>query len=66
MHFNENQANALKYLDSLAISTKNSTKNTYPARVYLLKGNIYFKFDNQVKALENYLIGLKYAKEKRT
>lgn len=65
MHFNENQANALKYLDSLAISTKNSTKNTYPARVYLLKGNIYFKFDNQVKALENYLIGLKYAKEKK-
>lgn len=64
MHFNENLPNALKYLDSLAVITKNSTKNTYPARVYLLKGNVFFNSDNQVKALENYILGLKYAKEK--
>lgn len=64
MHFNETLPNALKYLDSLAVITKNSTKNTYPARVYLLKGNVFFNSDNQVKALENYILGLKYAKEK--
>ncbi|MDQ0784484.1 AraC family transcriptional regulator [Chryseobacterium sp. W4I1] len=64
MHFNEDLPIALKYLDSLTVITKNSTKNTYPARIYLLKGNIFFNSDNQIKALENYNLGLKYAKEK--
>ncbi|MCS3532553.1 helix-turn-helix domain-containing protein [Chryseobacterium sp. JUb7] len=64
-HLSENQDISLRYLDSLLVFTKNSTKNTYPARVYLLKGNLYYKFDNQSKALENYLLALKYAKEKK-
>ena len=64
MHFNETLPKALKYLDSLQSITKLSKKNTYPARVYLLKGNLFFRFDHGKEALDNYILGLKYAKEK--
>ncbi|NML70761.1 helix-turn-helix transcriptional regulator [Chryseobacterium sp. RP-3-3] len=64
MHFNEPYSSALKYLDSVQSFTGNSKKNTYPARIYLLRGNIYFRYDHQKEALNNYILGLKYAKEK--
>ncbi|MEF9476464.1 hypothetical protein OWR28_00630 [Chryseobacterium sp. 1B4] len=64
LHFDETLPNALKYLDSLQYITKNSKENTYPARIYLLKGNLYFRTDNLQAALNNYILGLKYAKEK--
>ncbi|MDR4893167.1 MULTISPECIES: helix-turn-helix domain-containing protein [unclassified Chryseobacterium] len=64
LHFEENLPNALKYLDSLQHITQNSKENTYPARTYLLKGNLYFRNDNLQSALNNYILGLKYAKEK--
>lgn len=64
LHFDEDLPNALKYLDSLQRITRNSKENIYPARVYLLRGNLYFKTDNLQAALNNYILGLKYAKEK--
>jgi len=64
MHFNESFPKALKYLDSVQFLTRNSEKETYPARTYLLRGNLYFRYDRQKEALNNYVIGLKYAKEK--
>lgn len=64
LHFEENLPNALKYLDSLQQITRNSKENIYPARIYLLKGNLYFRNDNLQAALNNYILGLKYAKEK--
>ncbi|ANF50072.1 hypothetical protein A0O34_05910 [Chryseobacterium glaciei] len=65
MHFNEPFLNALKYLDSVQSFTRDSKKETYPARIYLLRGNLYFRYDHQKEALNNYILGLKYAKEKR-
>ncbi|MDQ0067356.1 helix-turn-helix domain-containing protein [Chryseobacterium lathyri] len=65
LHFDETLPNALKYLDSLQLITKNSKEDYYPARTYLLRGNLYFKSDNLQAALNNYVLGLKYAKEKR-
>ena len=64
LHFDEDLPNALKYLDSLQHFTQNSKENTYPARIYLLRGNLYFRNDNLQSALNNYILGLKYAKEK--
>ncbi|WP_265129416.1 helix-turn-helix domain-containing protein [Chryseobacterium oranimense] len=64
MYANEDQKNALKYIDSLAEITKNLKDDAYPTRIYLLKANVYFKFNNQKEALNNYIIGLKYAKQK--
>lgn len=64
LHFEEDLPDALKYLDSLQHITQNSKENTYPARIYLLRGNLYFKTDNLQAALNNYILGLKYAKEK--
>ncbi|GEN78233.1 helix-turn-helix domain-containing protein [Chryseobacterium hagamense] len=64
MHFNESFIKALKYLDSVQVLTKNTKKEGYPARIYLLKGNLFFRYDHQKEALNNYVIGLKYAKEK--
>ncbi|MDV7698418.1 helix-turn-helix domain-containing protein [Chryseobacterium soli] len=64
MYVNQNEKNALKYIDSLAELTRNSEENIYPTRIYLLKANVYFKFNNQKEALNNYIIGLKYAKQK--
>ncbi|WP_431610961.1 helix-turn-helix domain-containing protein [Chryseobacterium sp. 'Rf worker isolate 10'] len=63
-HFEENLSDALKDLDSLQHITQNSKQNTYPARIYLLRGNLYFRNDNLQSALNNYILGLKYAKEK--
>ncbi|MFZ4930048.1 helix-turn-helix domain-containing protein [Chryseobacterium sp. Mn2064] len=65
LHFDETLPNALKYLDSLQQLTKNSKENRYPARTYLLKGNLYFRTENLQLALNNYILGLKYAKEKK-
>ncbi|MCJ7933137.1 MAG: helix-turn-helix domain-containing protein [Chryseobacterium sp.] len=64
MYANENEKDALKYIDSVAVLTKHSTEDAYPARIYLMKANIYFKFNNQKEALNNYIIGLKYARQK--
>ncbi|RXM37940.1 hypothetical protein BOQ62_19790 [Chryseobacterium sp. CH21] len=63
-HFEENLSDALKDLDSLQHITQNSKEDTYPARTYLLRGNLYFRNDNLQSALNNYILGLKYAKEK--
>ncbi|QQM25858.1 helix-turn-helix domain-containing protein [Elizabethkingia sp. M8] len=62
-HFNEDFPTALKYIDSLAVITKKINGNLYPARTYLIKGNLYYKHDNLKAALDNYILGMKYAKE---
>ncbi|SEH28497.1 helix-turn-helix domain-containing protein [Chryseobacterium culicis] len=64
LHFEENVPAALKYLDSVQYITQNSKEDIYPARTYLLRGNLYFRNDNLQSALNNYILGLKYAKEK--
>lgn len=63
IHFNENFSTAIKYIDSIAAITKDIKGNLYPARTYLIKGNLYYKHDNLKAALDNYILGLKYAKE---
>lgn len=65
IHFSKNFNQSLKYLDSLEnISNKLKNNVNYPARVYLLKGNLYFKHDDAKNALSNYILGIKYAKQK--
>ncbi|WP_276964747.1 helix-turn-helix transcriptional regulator [Chryseobacterium sp.] len=63
IHFNEDFPTALKYIDSLEIITKNIKGSLYPTRTYLMKGNLYFKYDYLKKALDNYIIALQYAKD---
>lgn len=63
VHFNEDFPTGIKYLDSLAHITKNIQGTPYPARTYLLKGNLYYKYDNLKPALDNYILGLHYAKK---
>lgn len=63
VHLNEDFLIALKYIDSLEVITKDVKGNLYPARTYLLRGNLYHKYDNLKVALDNYILGLKYAKE---
>ncbi|MDQ0065160.1 helix-turn-helix domain-containing protein [Chryseobacterium lathyri] len=63
MYINEDKENALKYIDSMATVAKKLNENIYPTRIYLLKANVYFKFNNQKEALNNYILGLKYAKQ---
>ncbi|WP_133121702.1 helix-turn-helix domain-containing protein [Chryseobacterium sp. PMSZPI] len=63
VHFNEDFPTALKYIDSLAIITKDVKGTLYPSRTYLMKGNLYFKHDYLKKALDNYVIALQYAKD---
>ncbi|OCA79707.1 hypothetical protein BBH99_05515 [Chryseobacterium contaminans] len=65
IHFNENFSNALKYLDSTATVTKNLKGTKYPSQTYLMKGNLYYKHDNLKKALDNYILGLQYAKAQK-
>ncbi|ROI02610.1 AraC family transcriptional regulator [Chryseobacterium sp. G0240] len=65
LHFDQPLPVALQYLDSLRVITKKSNENYYPARTYLLRGNLYFRSDNLQAALNNYILGLKYAREKK-
>ncbi|WP_326984186.1 helix-turn-helix domain-containing protein [Chryseobacterium sp. MYb264] len=61
-HFNEDFSNALKYLDSTTVVTRNLKGTIYPSQTYLMKGNLYYKYDNLKLALDNYILGLQYAK----
>lgn len=63
IHFTEDFPTSLKYTDSITVITKNIKGNLYPARTYLIKGNLYYKHNNLKAALDNYVLGLKYAKE---
>lgn len=65
VHFNENFSNALKYLDSANEASKNLKGTMYPSQTYLMKGNLYYKYDNLKFALDNYILGLQYAKKQK-
>lgn len=63
MQFNATFNDALKYIDSVGIYSKSLDKKIYPAKIYLLRGNLYFKFDYLKQALDDYILALKYSKE---
>lgn len=63
VHIDKDFQIALQYIDSLATITKDIKGGLYPARTYLIKGNLYYKYNNLKAALDNYILGLKYAKE---
>lgn len=56
---------AIKYIDSVQAISKGLDKKTYPAKIYLMRGNLHFKFDHLKDALSNYILALKYAKESK-
>lgn len=60
---NDNNSLELIYLDSAIFVTKKLKKSDYPAVCYVMKGDYYFKKRDFKKALDNYIIGSKYAKE---
>ncbi|KAA2217634.1 helix-turn-helix domain-containing protein [Chryseobacterium sediminis] len=63
IHLTEDFPLALKYIDSLAMITKNVKGDVYPARTFIIKGNLYYKYDNLKAALDNYILGLEYSKK---
>lgn len=65
MHSTEDFPVALKYIDSLAMITKNVKGDVYPARTFIIKGNLYYKYDNLKAALDNYILGLEYSKKQK-
>ncbi|WP_180277175.1 helix-turn-helix domain-containing protein [Chryseobacterium sp. 52] len=65
IHFNEDFPQAMKYIDSVFIVTKNAQESTYDAIAYRMKGNLYYKNDNLKGALDNYIISLKYAQKQK-
>lgn len=56
---------AIKYIDSVQAISKGLDKKTYPAKIYLMRGNLHFKFDHLKDALSNYILALKHAKESK-
>jgi len=65
MHSTEDFPLALKYIDSLAMITKNVKGDIYPARTFIIKGNLYYKYGNLKAALDNYILGLEYSKKQK-
>ncbi|MCJ7935734.1 MAG: helix-turn-helix transcriptional regulator [Chryseobacterium sp.] len=65
IHFNEDFPRALQYIDSLAAITKGVEGDLYPARTYIIKGNLFYKYDNLKAALDHYILGLEYAKKQK-
>ncbi|UTX50571.1 AraC family transcriptional regulator [Chryseobacterium sp. MA9] len=63
MQYNQNLAASLKYIDSLESISNKLHDNRYPARIYLLRGKLYFDYDNEKLALDNFVIALSHAKE---
>ncbi|PRB05547.1 hypothetical protein CQ046_03650 [Chryseobacterium sp. MYb7] len=64
MQYNQNLAASLKYIDSLESISHRLHDDRYPARIYLLRGKLYFDYDNEKLALDNFVIALSHAKEK--
>lgn len=64
MQYNQNLAASLKYTDSLESISNRLHDDRYPARIYLLRGKLYFDYDNEKLALDNFVIALSHAKEK--
>jgi AraC-like DNA-binding protein len=65
MQFDASFTNALKYIDSVQFFSENLDKKVYPAKIYLLRGNLHFKFDYLKDALNDYILALRYAKENK-
>ncbi|WP_146894358.1 helix-turn-helix domain-containing protein [Chryseobacterium rhizosphaerae] len=65
IHFNEDFPQAMKYIDSISLVTKNVKGSQYYSLVYRMKGNLYYKYNNLKAALDNYILSLKYAKEQK-
>lgn len=65
IHLTEDFPLALKYVDSMAMITKNVKGDIYPARTFIIKGNLYYKYDNLKAALDNYILGLDYSKRQK-
>ncbi|MDR6460708.1 AraC-like DNA-binding protein [Chryseobacterium vietnamense] len=63
IHLTEDFPLALKYIDSLSAITKNVKGDVYPARTFIIEGNLYYKYDNLKAALDNYILGLEYSKK---
>ncbi|MEC3877803.1 helix-turn-helix domain-containing protein [Chryseobacterium salviniae] len=64
LHYNQPFKRSLQYIDSLVLFEKYLPKKDYPTRIYLLKGRIYYDYDKEKLALNNFITALKYAKEK--
>jgi len=64
LHFSSDFPDALKYIDSLKNNTTGQ-KEYPPSRIFLLKGNLYFKYDDKKNALNNYILALKDARAKQ-
>jgi AraC-like DNA-binding protein len=54
---------AVKYSDSIIQLTKDTQNKKYPALGYNIKGAIFYELGNYKKALDEYLIGINYAKK---
>lgn len=64
-HYDEDFVTSLNYIDSIDLFAKKLKGNIYPARIYLLKGNVYYKFDHLKQALDYYILGLKKSREQK-
>jgi len=64
LHYDQPFKRSLQYIDSLVLFEKYLPKENYPTRIYLLKGRIYYDYDKEKLALNNFITALKYAKEK--
>ena len=47
LQYNQNLAVSLKYIDSLESISNRLHDDRYPARIYLLRGKLYFDYDNE-------------------
>ncbi len=65
LQFNSSFPDAIRYIDSVKAMSKDLDKKTYPAKIYLIRGNLHFKFDHLKKALDDYILALTYAKESK-
>lgn len=65
LQFNSSFPDAIRYIDSVKAMSKDLDKKTYPAKIYLIRGNLHFKFDHLKKSLDDYILALTYAKESK-
>ncbi|MGG8497427.1 helix-turn-helix domain-containing protein [Tenacibaculum sp. TC6] len=54
---------SLRYADSIITITKGIKHEKYPALAYNIKGAVFYEFGNYKQAIDDYLIGLDYAKK---
>jgi AraC-like DNA-binding protein len=62
---NKHNTLGVKYADSIILTSRSLNHKEYPAKGYIIKGNVFYEFGKYKEALIQYLTALEFAKKNK-